>query len=139
VATRGPGERDDGRVAGGIRIAAVFIVTSAAAVSPAAAARADGTSPPPARSTPAATSHSTAPTGPGARGNTAPGAGRGPAADVPVAGSVESGEVTRLLLLLLLGLLVLVVIPIQISKGVAQRRRRASPARVPARRTHRRP
>jgi hypothetical protein len=46
--------------------------------------------------------------------------------------------VTRLLLELLAGLLVLVVIPMQIAKGVAQRRRDAALAAARARRPRRR-
>jgi hypothetical protein len=52
--------------------------------------------------------------------------------------STESDDVTRLLLGLLAGLFVLVVIPMQIAKGVAERRRAAALATARARRPRRR-
>jgi hypothetical protein len=52
--------------------------------------------------------------------------------------STESDDVTRLLLALLAGLLVLVVIPMQVAKGIAERRRQAALASARARRPRRR-
>jgi hypothetical protein len=134
VAVRGASAREDRGVAGGIRFVAVAFVTVVAATGAAAGQAAAG--PSPARSTPAATPQSTPAFQPaGAAGNR-----RDPAAGVAlVRPSSESDDVTRLLLLLLAGLLVLVVIPIQVAKGIAQRRRRPAQAPIRLRGPRRRP
>ena len=109
-------------MAGGIRVVAAAVAT-VAFVAPSAASALANTS------TPAAPPRSN-PTAIQTRG---PGTGSG-----TVRPSTESDDVTRLLLELLAGLLVLVVIPMQVAKGVAERRREAALAAARARRPRRR-
>lgn len=109
-------------MAGGIRVAAATVATVAALASSSASARANTpTNAATPRSSPAAIQTRD----------------QGPVSST-LAPSTESDDVTRLLLELLAGLLVLVVIPMQIAKGVAQRRRDAALAAARARRPRRR-